>query len=127
MGTTRLPFTTEARAAVNHIKTMMVAVGLKVREDEAGNIIGVLEGSDPALPALVIGSHFDTVTSGGDFDGLAGIMTGIEIARLVRQRGQNLRRNLVVAGFCDEEGMRFGTGYFGSKAILGQLTQEDLY
>ena len=126
-GTSRLPFTKEARLAVNHIKTMMVAVGLKVREDEAGNIIGVLEGTEPSLPALVIGSHFDTVINGGDFDGLAGIMTGIEIARLVKQRGAVLKRNLTIIGFCDEEGMRFGTGYFGSKSILGQVSQEDLY
>ena len=126
-GTTRLPFTKEARAAVDHIKAMMVEAGLKVREDEAGNIFGLLEGSDPSLPALVTGSHFDTVINGGDFDGLTGIMTGIEIVRNIRQNGVTLKRNLVIAGFCDEEGMRFGTGYFGSKAILGQVTQGDLY
>jgi allantoate deiminase len=106
---------------------MMTEAGLTVREDEAGNIIGLLEGAEPALPALVIGSHFDTVTNDGDFDGLAGIMTGIEIARLAREKGADLRRNLIVVAFCDEEGMRFGTGYFGSKAILGQVSQEDLH
>jgi allantoate deiminase len=126
-GTTRLPFTKEARAAVDHIKAMMAEAGLKIREDEAGNVFGVLEGSDPSLPAVMTGSHFDTVTNGGNFDGLAGIITGIEIARQIRQKGDTLKRNLVVAGFCDEEGMRFGTGYFGSKAILGQVTQEDLH
>jgi len=126
-GTTRLPFTKEARAAVDHIKAMMVEAGLKVREDEAGNIFGVLEGADPSLPVVMTGSHFDTVVNGGNFDGLAGIMTGIEIARQVRQKGDTLKRSLVIAGFCDEEGMRFGTGYFGSKAMLGQVTQEDLH
>jgi allantoate deiminase len=126
VGTTRLPFTKEARAAVNHIRLMMEEVGLRVREDEAGNIIGLLEGADPSLPALVAGSHFDTVTNGGNFDGLAGIMTSIEIARLLKQEGIKLKRNYIVIGFCDEEGMRFGTGYFGSKSILGQVAQEDL-
>ncbi|MDR0759260.1 MAG: M20 family metallo-hydrolase [Treponema sp.] len=125
-GATRLPFTNEARAAVNHIRTMMEEVGLEVREDEAGNIIGLIKGAEPSLPALVTGSHFDTVTNGGDFDGLAGIMTGIEIARLLKQEGAALKRNFIVIGFCDEEGMRFGTGYFGSKSILGQVTHEDL-
>jgi allantoate deiminase len=124
-GTTRLPFTREARAAANHIRGMMEEAGLEVREDEAGNIIGLLKGVDPSLPALVVGSHFDTVSKGGDFDGLAGIMTGIEIARLLRREGV-LKRNFIVLGFCDEEGMRFGTGYFGSKSILGQISQEDL-
>jgi allantoate deiminase len=105
---------------------MMEEVGLKVREDEAGNIIGELEGADKSLPALVLGSHFDTVTNGGNFDGLAGIITGIEVVRLIKAAGVALRRNLAVIGFCDEEGMRFGTGYYGSKALLGQVTQEDL-
>jgi allantoate deiminase len=126
-GTTRLPFTKEARAAANHIKKMMTETGLTAREDEAGNIIGVLEGTDPSLPVLVTGSHFDTVTNGGDFDGLAGIMSGIEVARLIRQKGFGLKRDLVVIGFHDEEGIRFGTGYFGSKSILGQVSQEDLH
>jgi allantoate deiminase len=54
-------------------------------------------------------------------------MTGIEIARLIRQDCVTLKRNLIVAGFCDEEGLRFGTGYFGPKSILGQVTQEDLH
>ncbi|MDR3161749.1 MAG: M20 family metallo-hydrolase [Spirochaetaceae bacterium] len=123
-GTTRLPFTKEARAAANHIRSMMEEVGLEVREDEAGNIIGLLKGADPSLPALVVGSHFDTVNNGGDFDGLAGVMTGIEIARMLKR--ETLKRNFIVLGFCDEEGMRFGTGYFGSKSILGQVTQEEL-
>jgi allantoate deiminase len=105
---------------------MMTEAGLEVREDEAGNIIGLLKGSSPMLPALVVGSHFDTVTNGGDFDGLAGIMTGIEIARLLKQEAAALKRNFIVIGFCDEEGMRFGTGYFGSKSLLGQVTQEEL-
>ncbi|MDR1443518.1 MAG: M20 family metallo-hydrolase [Treponema sp.] len=126
-GTTRLPFTTEARSAVDAIRGMMEETGLSVREDEAGNIMGTLKGEDPSLASLVIGSHFDTVSNGGNFDGLAGIMTGIEVARLIKESGVTLKRNLVIAGFHDEEGMRFGTGYFGSKALLGQVSQEDLH
>lgn len=126
-GCTRLPFTKEARQAADYIKTLMADAGLKVREDEAGNVIGVLEGEDPQAPALVVGSHYDTVINGGIFDGLAGIVTGIEIARLLKENGVQLKRNFTVIGFNDEEGMRFGTGYFGSKAILGQITIEDLH
>jgi allantoate deiminase len=126
-GTTRLPFTKEARAAAEAIKVMMQDAGLTVEEDVVGNVFGRLEGSDPALPVLMTGSHFDTVTSGGNFDGLMGIVTGIEIARLVRDSGVKLKRTLVVAAFNDEEGLRFGTGYFGSKAILGQLSLAALH
>lgn len=125
-GCTRLPFTKEARQAADYIKTLMVEVGLKVHEDQAGNVIGVLEGEDTEAPALVTGSHYDTVINGGNFDGLAGIVTGIEIARLLKENNVQLKRNFVVIAFCDEEGMRFGTGYFGSKAMLGQITLEDL-
>lgn len=126
-GCTRLPFTKEARQAADYIKTCMAETGLTVREDEAGNVIGVLEGEDTQAPALVVGSHYDTVINGGNFDGLAGIAIGIEIARLLIENKVQLKRNFVVIGFCDEEGMRFGTGYFGSKAILGQITIEDLH
>ena len=126
-GCTRLPFTKEARQAADYIKTLMADAGLKVREDEAGNVIGVLEGEDPQAPALVVGSHYDTVINGGIFDGLAGIVTGIEIARLLKENDVQLKRNFVVVGFNDEEGMRFGTGYFGSKAMLGQISIEDLH
>ena len=126
-GCTRLPFTKEARQAADYLKTLMADAGLKVREDEAGNVIGVLEGEDPKAPELVVGSHYDTVINGGIFDGLAGIVTGIEIARLLKENGVQLKRNFTVIGFNDEEGMRFGTGYFGSKAMLGQITLEDLH
>lgn len=126
-GTTRLPFTGEARAAVDYIRRTMEEAGLLVHEDEAGNIIGTLKGEDSSLPAIVTGSHFDTVVNGGDFDGLAGIVAGIEMARLLKDEGITLKRDFVVIGFCDEEGMRFGTGFFGSKSILGQMTVEELH
>lgn len=125
-GCTRLPFTKEARQAADYLKTVMTEIGLKVHEDQAGNVIGVLEGEDTEAPALVTGSHYDTVINGGNFDGLAGIAAGLEIARLLKENNVQLKRNFVVIGFCDEEGMRFGTGYFGSKAMLGQITLEDL-
>ena len=125
-GTTRLPFTKEARDAAEHLKKYMAEAGLTPREDEAGNIIGVLKGQDASLPALVMGSHFDSVVNGGNFDGQAGVIAGVEIARMLRESGTQVKRDFVVIAFCDEEGMRFGTGYFGSKSWLGQITQEEL-
>lgn len=125
-GTTRLPFTKEARGAAEHLKKYMAGAGLAVREDEAGNIIGVMKGRDASLPALVVGSHFDSVVNGGNFDGQAGVIAAVEIARMLKENGVAPERNYVAIGFCDEEGMRFGTGYFGSKSWLGQVTQEEL-
>lgn len=118
-GCTRLPFTKEARGAVDFLKELMLEAGLSVKEDVAGNIFGSLEGTDPTLPCVMMGSHFDSVINGGDFDGIAGVIAAIEVARQLKDEGFRPVRNFVVAGFMDEEGMRFGTGYFGSGAMLG--------
>lgn len=123
-GCTRLPFTKEARDAVNYLTTIMKEAGMQVREDAAGNVIGVLEGKNPEAPCVMMGSHYDSVINGGDFDGIAGVVCGIEVARQLRDSGIMQDRNFVVVGFCDEEGMRFGTGYFGSGAMLGDRDVE---
>ena len=118
-GCTRLPFSQEARSAVNYLRDLMIEAGLKVHEDEAGNIFGILEGEDPSLPCVMSGSHYDSVLHGGNYDGIAGVIVALETARLLKKSGQKFKRNFVVVGFNDEEGMRFGTGYFGSGAMLG--------
>lgn len=118
-GCTRLPFTKEARDAVNYLKEIMEEAGLEVREDAAGNVIGVMKGEDPDAPCVMMGSHYDSVINGGDFDGIAGVVCAIEAARQLQESGIVPKRNFAVVGFCDEEGMRFGTGYFGSGAMLG--------
>ena len=118
-GCTRLPFTKEARAGVNYLKSIMEEAGLEVFEDTAGNIFGLLQGENPEEPCVMMGSHYDSVINGGDYDGIAGVILAIEVARLLKEEGIQPKRNYVAAGFCDEEGMRFGTGYFGSGAMLG--------
>ena len=118
-GCTRLPFTKEARDAVNYLTKIMVEAGLEVHEDAAGNLIGVLKGENPELPCIMMGSHFDSVVNGGDFDGIAGAVCAIEAARQLKEAGFVPKRNFVVVGFMDEEGLRFGTGYFGSGAMMG--------
>lgn len=118
-GCTRLPFTKEARDAVDFLTMLMQDAGMEVREDAAGNVIGVMKGEDPDAPCVMMGSHYDSVINGGDFDGIAGIICAIEVARQLKEQKVAIKRNFVVVGFCDEEGMRFGTGYFGSGAMLG--------
>lgn len=123
-GCTRLPFTKEARDAVNYLKELMTEAGLEVMEDAAGNVIGTLKGEDPDAPCVMMGSHYDSVVNGGDYDGIAGVICAIEVARILKEEGFVPKRNFVVVGFCDEEGMRFGTGYFGSGAMLGHRDVE---
>lgn len=120
-GCTRLPFTPEARKAVDYLHEIMKEVGLDVIEDAAGNIFGVYKGKNPDAPCVMMGSHYDSVVNGGDYDGIGGIISAIEVARMMKDADITPTRNFVVAGFCDEEGMRFGTGYFGSYAMLGKI------
>ena len=123
-GCTRLPFTKEARDAVEYLKTIMTEAGLEVFEDVAGNVVGIMKGEDETLPCVMMGSHYDSVKNGGDYDGIAGVICAIEVARQLKDAGFAPKRNFVVVGFCDEEGMRFGTGYFGSGAMLGKRDVE---
>ena len=123
-GCTRLPFTKEARDAVNYLTKVMEEASMEVHEDAAGNVIGIMKGENPDAPCVMMGSHYDSVVNGGDFDGIAGVVCAIEVARQLKENGVAPKRNFVVVGFCDEEGMRFGTGYFGSGAMLGNRDVE---
>ena len=123
-GCTRLPFTKETREAVDYLRKEMEEIGLEVKEDAAGNVYGILRGTDSSLPCVMTGSHIDSVLHGGNYDGIAGVVCSLEVARQIVEMGLEHRRDLVVIGFMDEEGMRFGTGYFGSGAILGHRNAE---
>ncbi|MCL2674558.1 MAG: Zn-dependent hydrolase, partial [Defluviitaleaceae bacterium] len=126
-GATRLPFTPDAREAAEHIKQMMEDVGLSnIHEDAIGNVVGVLEGENPHEKAIMIGSHYDTVINGGNFDGFAGIAAAFEVCRFLRDNNIKLRRNLVVTAFNGEEGIRF-CGYLGSQAMAGQINLDNLH
>ena len=123
-GVTRLPYTEEARAACAYLKERMEAVGLAVRLDNSGALIGRLEGKSPST--IMIGSHFDSVKHGGAYDGIAGVVCAIEVARLLKESGKELGCSLEVIATNDEEGARFNAGLFTGKVLLGQLTSEDI-
>ena len=123
-GVTRLPYTEEARAACAYLKERMEAVGLSVRLDNSGAVIGRLEGKSPST--IMIGSHFDSVKHGGAYDGIAGVVCAIEVARLLKESGKELGCSLEVIATNDEEGARFNAGLFTGKVLLGQLTSEDI-
>ncbi|MBC2579762.1 M20 family metallo-hydrolase [Clostridium sp. DJ247] len=125
-GITRLPFSLEARKTVSYIRDAMEDIGLDVYEDYAGSIIGKYKGTEVNAPSIIIGSHYDSVKNGGNFDGIAGIVCGLEIARRLKENNIRLKYPLEIMGLNDEEGLRFGTGFFGSKAMLGMVTLDDL-
>jgi N-carbamoyl-L-amino-acid hydrolase len=111
------PLFAEGRAA---IQAMMVEAGLTVRVDAAGNMIGRLEGHDPELGVIAMGSHSDTVPNGGRFDGVAGVVAAVEAARVIAVRG-GLRHSLEVIDFLAEEPSAFGLSCIGSRGMVGLL------
>ncbi|MFW6409941.1 MAG: Zn-dependent hydrolase [Halanaerobiales bacterium] len=126
-GITRFSFTEEDRKARKYIKNEMQKAGLDVREDAVGNIIGKREGKDSSLPVIMVGSHFDSVKNGGMFDGPAGVAAGLETARVFKEKDLENNYPLEVIAMVEEEGGRFGSGLFGSRAMTGRLDREELY
>jgi N-carbamoyl-L-amino-acid hydrolase len=100
--------------------------GLATHVDAAGNLIGRREGRKHRSPAIVVGSHSDSVPSGGRFDGMAGVIAGIAIARTLRKAAIELERPLEIIDFLAEEPNEFGLSCIGSRGISGFLTTEHL-
>src|ERR1700755_878173 len=100
--------------------------GLTTRIDAAGNLIGRLEGRNPALGVIAIGSHSDTVPSGGRFDGIAGVATGLEIVRALRDTGVQLEHTLEVIDFLAEEPSEYGLSCVASRGMTGSLDDKML-
>ncbi|TJZ92963.1 Zn-dependent hydrolase [Paracoccus gahaiensis] len=128
-GTTRLTYSPEYAQARNFVASQMVEAGLAVREDAVGNVFGRIEGTNPGLAPILVGSHLDSVPNGGRFDGPAGVVAGIETAFLFRDLGLRPERPVEVIALIEEEGARFGGGLFGSRLLTGQVdpaTLEDL-
>jgi N-carbamoyl-L-amino-acid hydrolase len=95
--------------------------GLMVRIDAAGNLIGRIEGKAPALGVIAVGSHSDTVPSGGRFDGIAGVATGLEVVRALRDARLRLDHSLEVIDFLAEEPSDYGLSCVGSRGMAGAL------
>ena len=125
-GVARLSFTPEEREAKDLVASYMREAGLAVRQDAAGNLFGRREGRDPGAPAVLMGSHVDSVMNGGDFDGPLGVLGGIEVLQSMEEGGVQTERPVEVVAFTDEEGARFSLGMIGSRALAGALSPEDL-
>ena len=115
----RLHLTAEHARAHDLVETWMRAAGMRTWRDAAGNRWGRVEGARPGLPALVLGSHTDTVPDAGRYDGMLGVVLAIAV---VERLGAQLARApfaVEVVAFSDEEGTRFATPLLGSRAVAG--------
>src|SRR3954468_12539185 len=97
----------------------MREAGMTARLDVAGNLVGRRPGTDPQAGTLLLGSHLDTVRDAGAFDGPLGVLTAVALVQRLREERVALPFAIDVLGFADEEGLRFGTAYLGSRAVAG--------
>lgn len=125
-GWTRQVFSETYRESRGWVVSQMRDAGLEVHTDPAGNIVGRLPGTSPSAPALMTGSHTDTVDGGGRFDGVVGVLGAIEAARAIRASGTPLTRDLFVVDFLGEESNDYGLSCLGSRSLAGHMTTRDL-
>jgi len=125
-GTCRPTLTALEKQGFELAASWMQDAGMKTHIDNFGNLIGRLEGKDPSLPVLMMGSHLDSQPYGGRFDGVAGVLCAIEVVKALTEQGIVPERSIEVISFADEEGWRFTKGLFGSRGILGKLEPGEL-
>ena len=124
-GCARLALTDEDRDGRDLVVGWMRDLGLAVTVDAVGNVVGTLAGSDPTLAPVMVGSHIDTVRTGGRFDGNLGVLAGLEIVEALQQHGVTTVHPIAVAFFTDEEGARFQPDMLGSLVYVGGMSLED--
>lgn len=125
-GTTRVGFTATYRRGAEFFKDRMRDAGLIVREDSIGNVYGRLEGRYNDKPVILSGSHLDTVRCAGAYDGIAGAVCALEVARRLKENQVILNHSFEVMGLIEEEGTRFGQVLLGSKFVTGAFTDESM-
>jgi beta-ureidopropionase / N-carbamoyl-L-amino-acid hydrolase len=125
-GNCRLALSEEDRAGRDLLVRWMRDVSLTVTIDAIGNIFGVRRGREN-LPPVMFGSHIDTVGTGGRYDGLYGVLAGLETCQALDDASRATRRPLALVAFTNEEGSRFPPYAMGSLVYVGGLALEDAY
>jgi len=134
---TRCSLTREHKRANNLVESWMQAAGMTTHTDAIGNIIGRYasqadccstdnDSTPHDSPALLLGSHLDTVRNGGRFDGMLGVVVPLACISALYERGVRLPYAVEIIGFCDEEGVRFPSTLLGSRALAGTLESQTL-
>ena len=116
----------EHRAAIDLLKAYMDKLGLNVALDDAGTLIGRLEGP-PGSKTLLMGSHQDSVREGGAYDGIMGVVLPLMALSKIKSEGFELPFSVEVLAFADEEGVRFPTALIGSRALAGTFDASVLH
>src|ERR1041385_4174959 len=125
-GVTRLVFSIKELRSRQLLIHLMRQAGLKIHIDAIGNIFGRFEGSDTRAPAVLAGSHLDTVIHGGKYDGPVGVIGALEAVRTIGENKIPVRAPLEVVCFVGEESSRFGFSTLGSSLVAGEVQAKDL-
>jgi N-carbamoyl-L-amino-acid hydrolase len=118
-GVCRLTLSDADRQVRNWFVRECQSIGCAVTIDTMGNIFARRQGRDDTLPPLAVGSHLDTQPSGGKFDGILGVLSGLEVARTLAEVGHITRAPLEVIDWTNEEGSRFSPPMLGSGVFAG--------
>jgi len=114
------------RRANTLAEAWMREAGMAVRRDNIGNLRGRYEGATPGTPTLLVGSHLDSVRDAGKYDGPLGVVVAIAAVQRLHDANKRLPFAIEVLAFADEEGLRFGSTYLGSRAVSGTFDPADL-
>jgi ureidoglycolate amidohydrolase len=122
---TRIVFTSADRKARAWVKDRCQEAGLILREDAVGNTFARWIGTDPQAAVVGTGSHIDAIPNAGKFDGVVGVLGGLEAIRALQRAGFHPRNSVELLIFASEEPTRFGIGCLGSRLLAGTLRPED--
>lgn len=120
-GITRIAYTNEEQTCTHAFIRMCMAEQLDIRMDPCGNVIARREGKIAGLPAVVMGSHLDTVYQGGKYDGVVGVTAALEVIKRLNEKEILTDHPIEIISFACEESARFGVSTVGSKAMAGQF------
>ncbi|AEH87927.1 Zn-dependent hydrolase [Mesorhizobium opportunistum] len=126
-GNNRQTVTDEDGEGRHLFKRWCDAAGLDMGVDEMGTMFARREGTDPSLPPVYVGSHLDTQPTGGKYDGVLGVLGGLEIVRSLNDLGIKTKHPIVVTNWTNEEGARFAPAMMASGVFAGVLDQADVY
>ena len=121
-GTRRTFLSAPMRDCHREIAGWLEALGARVHVDAVGNLRGFYPGVSPGVPRILVGSHLDTVPNAGAFDGILGVVLAVGLVKSLE--GMKLPFGIEVVGFSEEEGVRFGVPFIGSRALVGRVDEE---
>lgn len=126
VGFTRLSYSREDEKTRDYLKNEFKKIGGDFKEDSVGNIRASYNPKKLNTKTLLIGSHIDTVPNGGKYDGLTGVISALEVLRIISENHIDLKHPIELIIFAEEEGSNFGVTMIGSKYITNKIKKEDL-